>query len=114
MILTNPRMSLFPIRLTDISVITMYSSIALQFIACFCGIIGVFLSNRNIVRIYWIIMIPIIMFDLLEAVFWAVQFRYIHQDHASYMVNTIHKQISEPKIACDLWKNISSDLQCCP
>uniref|UniRef100_A0A914ZCL6 Tetraspanin n=1 Tax=Panagrolaimus superbus TaxID=310955 RepID=A0A914ZCL6_9BILA len=101
----------------DISVIATYAGIGVQFFTSACGIIGVICSNRDLLRIYWVFMIPLIAFDFISAIIWAFKFNFIHRDFNSYFNNVIADELQHNRNLtgfCTVFKDVHDELFCCP
>jgi hypothetical protein len=115
--LNQVRFNLFPLDIMDISVIATYAGIGVQFFTSTCGIIGVICSNRNLIRIYWVFMIPLIAFDFISAIIWAFKFNFIHRDFSSYVNNVIDDVLQHQRNItgfCGVFKDVHDELLCCP
>lgn len=139
--LTDPLMALFPINFSDIPVVTMYVSITVQvrtnriylfmpmrplplnshsfqFIACFLGLFGVACSSRRVIRAYWLLMIPIVIFDTLQMITWALSFRHVHSQYALFLESVAERELLETvgdtSLPCAKWTEVHDAFKCCP
>uniref|UniRef100_A0AC34GQ12 Tetraspanin n=1 Tax=Panagrolaimus sp. ES5 TaxID=591445 RepID=A0AC34GQ12_9BILA len=115
--LNQVRFNLFPLDIMDISVIATYAGIGVQFFTSACGIIGVICSNRDLIRIYWVFMIPLIAFDFISAIIWAFKFNFIHRDFTSYINNVVDDELRQNRNLtgfCSVFRDVHDDLLCCP
>lgn len=117
-VLTDPLMALFPINFSDIPVVTMYVSITVQFIACFLGLFGVACSSRRVIRAYWLLMIPIVIFDTLQMITWALSFRHVHSQYALFLESVAERELLETvgdtSLPCAKWTEVHDAFKCCP
>uniref|UniRef100_A0A7E4VSD4 Tetraspanin n=1 Tax=Panagrellus redivivus TaxID=6233 RepID=A0A7E4VSD4_PANRE len=116
--LQQNRFTLFPIEFSDVNVVTTFVALVIQFFTCFCGIIGVLLSKRGIVRVYWFLMIPMIAVDIIDAIAWAVRFSQVHEEFEGFLEKTISNELQwehrNLTAFCERWITIGSELKCCP
>jgi hypothetical protein len=118
LVFTDPLMNLFPINFTDFPLIATCTSMGVQFLACFFGIYGVACSNRNAIRVYWLLIIPIVIFDSIQVITWALNFQRVHSGYALYLETLaeteILKTIGNTTFSCDMWMEVHNGFQCCP
>lgn len=115
--LTHPWTKFFPVKWDNWMVFSMYISTVIQFFACISGILGAFFSNKTMLRIYWIFMIPILTFDIIKAVAIAFQFQSMHRHYGDYIEKLGAEQVKGAQSGsvqfCDEWSDVQLSLQCC-
>ncbi|GMT32494.1 hypothetical protein PFISCL1PPCAC_23791, partial [Pristionchus fissidentatus] len=62
----HPYWSLVPLPPSSAICITFAVVFCIQWFACICGLIGVFISSRDFIKIYWCLMIPLLFIDIIK------------------------------------------------
>uniref|UniRef100_A0A914VYB4 Tetraspanin n=1 Tax=Plectus sambesii TaxID=2011161 RepID=A0A914VYB4_9BILA len=111
-------MILFPFSATDLSVIYLYVAFSLQFFACLCGIWAVYRSNRYVLRLFYMLLIPLMLGDMFIGLIWAIRFRLLHLNYSNFLTSLWTEQvgINAQQVTtsfCDIWDDIQQSYQCC-
>uniref|UniRef100_A0A915C4Z5 Tetraspanin n=1 Tax=Parascaris univalens TaxID=6257 RepID=A0A915C4Z5_PARUN len=86
-----------------------------QFTVYIGGILGALLFNKTILRIYWLFMIPLLLFDLVKAICWAIQLRDMHRHYSKFIQQITDAQVhyGNSMSICSEWYSIQMGLKCC-
>ncbi|KAI6191534.1 hypothetical protein M3Y97_00238700 [Aphelenchoides bicaudatus] len=114
------RLKLFPLQKIDILVVFTLFSITLQFFTCCCGILGAYFSNRYAIRLYWLLMVPIIFFDTMQIFLWAYSFACLHEDYSNEMPRLFEDHLITNgadehlrRLICYEWSSVQEQFSCC-
>ncbi|CAD5228948.1 unnamed protein product [Bursaphelenchus okinawaensis] len=112
----DPNMKLLPYKEASALIFTVTTVIPIQFFACACGLIGVYFSHRTLVRLYWTLMIPLIVMDTVEAFVWIRTFNALHANVDEYLgsATVIENHIGDWSAWCGSWDQFWREYQCCP
>ncbi|VDM38717.1 unnamed protein product [Toxocara canis] len=107
----------FPFGWPNWLVILTYASVGVQFIVCVGGILGALLFSKTILRIYWLFMIPLLVFDLIKAICWVIQFRDMHRQYPVFIEGIVNLQIHSAEnnatSLCSEWATLQLTMKCC-
>jgi hypothetical protein len=116
----DPRIKLFPLERIEYLVGFTLLSIVIQFCVCIFGILGVYFSNRYIIRVYWLLMLPILVLDTLQIALWAYSFACIHKEFEYEIIQVFESQFiaNGPskftnEVLCTQWNFVQLEFACC-
>uniref|UniRef100_A0A1I7RR67 Tetraspanin n=1 Tax=Bursaphelenchus xylophilus TaxID=6326 RepID=A0A1I7RR67_BURXY len=114
-LLYDPYLRLLPLNESSILIYAITTVIPLQFIACFCGLVGVYFSKRTLVRLYWTLMIPLIIMDTVAAFIWIHTFNDLHTNIGVYLneMSQAEGQIGDWTEWCNSWNGFLKTNKCC-
>ncbi|KAI6209629.1 hypothetical protein M3Y96_00241000 [Aphelenchoides besseyi] len=118
LISANPRLQLFPVEEVYALILFLFVSIALQLLVSICGILGVYFSNEHVIRLTWLLQVPMVIFDVIQAVLWAISFANLHQEYEKTLTTAIQHVVASNmhtsyNHVCHYWKNLQTELRCC-
>ncbi|GMR29939.1 hypothetical protein PMAYCL1PPCAC_00134 [Pristionchus mayeri] len=101
---SHPYWQLLPLPSSSSLYIAFACIFCVQWFACICGLIGVFISSRDFIKIYWCLMIPLLFFDVIQFATAAYQLMKIHVHFAT--------PIATNRSLCPLWTEFASEFAC--
>ncbi len=111
------RCHLFQIfRSNDPAVLYLYINISLQYLILAFGFLGVFCSNRWMLRVYWLGMTSLLLSDIVIGVFWSFKLRQVHLMYPDFLEGIWTEGLNSNRSSnefCQSWESVQIDLKCC-
>ncbi|GMT05537.1 hypothetical protein PENTCL1PPCAC_27711 [Pristionchus entomophagus] len=101
----HPFWKLIPLHPSSLLYIAFATIFCVQWFACVCGLIGVFVSSRDFIKIYWCLMIPLLFMDVIQFVVASYQLMKVHVYFSSSILNTNSS-------LCPVWIELASEFSC--
>lgn len=84
----------------------------MQILVCFGGVLSVFCSWRNAIRIHWLMMIPLVLMDLTVIGLNAARIQTLHRNMEQLIAE---KSVSLGGLnTCPDWMGMRQEWMCCP
>ncbi|CAJ0953506.1 unnamed protein product, partial [Mesorhabditis belari] len=97
------------------TIIALELQIAVQYFACIVGILGVLCSNKTLLKVYWLLMIPLLFFDIVMAVLLMFRMKNVHSTFHSHFDQKIDEHVtSKNTLFCSIWESLQQNFDCCP
>uniref|UniRef100_A0A0K0DYI2 Tetraspanin n=1 Tax=Strongyloides stercoralis TaxID=6248 RepID=A0A0K0DYI2_STRER len=105
----------FPILWNDKLLLGNYITIAIQYFSSFCGILGVYIYSRHLLRFFWFIITSLLALDIFFGIIIAMKFATLHASFENYLSNSIKNEIEINKTTniCLNWENFQEKNFCC-
>ncbi|CEF68934.1 Hypothetical protein SRAE_2000358800 [Strongyloides ratti] len=106
---------LFPISWNENILVGNYIIIGIQYFSSFCGIIGVYIYSRNLIRLFWFIKTSLLSLDFFFAIIIVMKFSTLHANFENYFSNKIQNEIKINKTidVCFRWEEFQEENFCC-
>ncbi|KAF8385364.1 hypothetical protein PRIPAC_74506 [Pristionchus pacificus] len=97
---------LIPLPSSSALYIVFACTFVVQLLACVCGLVGVFISSRDFIKIYWCLMIPLLFIDVMQFIMAAYQLMKIHVSFASPPPLITNSSL------CPVWIEFAKEFSC--
>uniref|UniRef100_A0A0N5BXN3 Tetraspanin n=1 Tax=Strongyloides papillosus TaxID=174720 RepID=A0A0N5BXN3_STREA len=105
----------FPIYWDEKSLLGNYIIVGIQYFSSFCGILGVYIYSRHLLRFFWFVITSLLSLDIFFAIIIAIKFATLHatfEDHLSNSIKDKFKNNETIEICFD-WKEFQEQNFCC-
>ncbi|CAI4228804.1 unnamed protein product [Auanema sp. JU1783] len=110
--ITHPLWTFVPVFSTDPNVIIYLTLMILQTFTCICGLSGIFYNKLVLLRVYWILTIPLVVLDLGMIFPFVEQISSVNKNFNQHLQTSIAEQMANNS-ACPIWQFVQDSLTCC-